>query len=80
MHRTPQRKVKSAAAAAYAFTISALGSARASRAHFRRLAEMLPLFNQKKVVGEAPTTAREGAPAPQKKLREVTQCAALLLD
>jgi hypothetical protein len=52
----------------WGFAISGLGSARALACPFWRLAEMLLLFNQKKVVGEAPTTAREGACAPQKKV------------
>src|SRR5213080_4572992 len=45
---------------------SDLGSARALACTFRRLAEML-LVQPKKVVGEAPTTAREGARAPRKR-------------
>jgi hypothetical protein len=41
------------------------GSARASCADFGRLAEILLLVQSRKVLGEAPKTAREGACAPR---------------
>ena len=41
---------------------------------FRRLAELLLLFNQMKVVGEAPTTAREARALPRAELSRPASC------
>src|SRR5205814_3490564 len=41
---------------------------------FRRLAELLLLFNQIKVVGEAPTPAREARALPRAKLSRPASC------